>query len=356
MRVAGVALLVIALLMIESMGLSGPAAAMSATGALPPELAAAQDAFNQNLALAKSLAGQEVTPEQAAEADRLAQDGVTKALDYAMAKPRSADAHHLGGMLLIFSYRPVESKVSVTDSKTGEVSQDALIALRQGAPQYRDQGLAELRAAVKLARTNVDYQTDYAEAMRMCDDAVRSAGLLNALWQRKEAMTGVQRARIARLAAQAAQAQNDNAAEVRWLREVLKSDPKDEAAKTRLAELVPKGLAGAGLAWQTYEDGMALAAAEGKLVMIDFMADWCGWCKKLDAEVYSQKEVVDLGTRFVCVKVNGDARRDLVRKYRVDGYPTILFLNAEGREIHRVSGYETARRFVDDMQAALSRQ
>lgn len=90
--------------------------------------------------------------------------------------------------------------------------------------------------------------------------------------------------------------------------------------------------------------------------MIDFMADWCGWCKKLDAEVYSQKVVIDLGKQFVWVQVNGDMRRDLVRKYGVDGFPTILFLNARGQEIHRVVGFEPAAKFLNDMQTALSRQ
>jgi thioredoxin-related protein len=48
-------------------------------------------------------------------------------------------------------------------------------------------------------------------------------------------------------------------------------------------------------------------------------------------------------------------RRDLVRKYGVDGFPTILFLNARGQEIHRVVGFEPAAKFLNDMQIALSR-
>jgi thiol-disulfide isomerase/thioredoxin len=352
MRAIEIALLPMALCAVGCLGLLTAACAMSAAGVLPPELVAAQESLNQNLALGKSLAGQKVTPEQAAQADKLAQEGVIKALDYAKAQPRSADAHHLAGMLAVFAYRSVESKVSITGSKTGEVSSETLIALHQFPPQLRDQGLAELRTAIKLAPANIDFQTDYAEATQMYDDTARSADLLNALWQRQNTMSGAQQARIARLGVQAAQAQKDTIGEARWLREVVKRDPTDEAAKTRLAALIPS----TGITWQSYEDGLTAAAAEGKPVMIDFMADWCGWCKKLDAEVYSQKAVIDLGKQFVWVQVNGGMRRDLVRKYGVDGFPTILFLNARGQEIHRVVGFEPAAKFLNDMQTALSRQ
>ena len=56
--------------------------------------------------------------------------------------------------------------------------------------------------------------------------------------------------------------------------------------------------------------------------MIDFMTSWCGWCKKLDDEVYTKPDVMEMSTRFVCIRVDAEQRSDLARIYAVDSYPT----------------------------------
>lgn len=80
------------------------------------------------------------------------------------------------------------------------------------------------------------------------------------------------------------------------------------------------------ISWEyDLDDAIARSKKEGKPVMADFYTDWCGWCKKLDNETYKDKAVSDLSQKFLCVKVNGDAQRDLTTKYRVNGYPTVIF-------------------------------
>ncbi len=104
-----------------------------------------------------------------------------------------------------------------------------------------------------------------------------------------------------------------------------------------------------------FDSALRRADAEGKPVMVDFSTEWCGWCKVMEKNTFSNSEVNALAAKFVCVKVDGDKSRDLVRKYNIKGYPTTLFLNEKGVPIERVVGYLPPDRFADKMKAILSR-
>ena len=94
------------------------------------------------------------------------------------------------------------------------------------------------------------------------------------------------------------------------------------------------------------------AKAEGKLILADFSgSDWCGWCMKLDKEVFSKKEFVEAAQRdFVLVMIDSPSDKmklsrkakkqnpKLVEKYGIKGFPTVLVLDAEGNRLHK-TGY-----------------
>lgn len=85
----------------------------------------------------------------------------------------------------------------------------------------------------------------------------------------------------------------------------------------------------------------ALAAAEssGKSVFVDFQTTWCGPCKQMEHLVYTAKDVVAAAQNCIPVVLDGDEQRDLVKKYKVSGYPTMLLLDAKGVELRREVGY-----------------
>jgi thiol:disulfide interchange protein len=97
------------------------------------------------------------------------------------------------------------------------------------------------------------------------------------------------------------------------------------------------------------------ARNEGKLVLVNFYADWCVWCKRLesttlrDAKVATvlQNEVVPLS-----LDVDGDGR-ELSNEYRVDGLPTIVVLDADGEEIGRIPGYMPPDSFLERVESFL---
>lgn len=95
------------------------------------------------------------------------------------------------------------------------------------------------------------------------------------------------------------------------------------------------------------------AAAEGKLLLVDFSgSDWCGWCVKLDKEVFSKKEFLDgAKDKFVLVFIDSpnDPRKlsplaqkqnkALTESYGVQGFPTVLVMDAEGNSLAK-TGYQ----------------
>jgi thioredoxin-related protein len=110
------------------------------------------------------------------------------------------------------------------------------------------------------------------------------------------------------------------------------------------------------LAWKDdFNQAMAEAKSTGKPVLVDFYTEWCTWCKKLDKDTYTNKDVEALSGQFVCAKIDADKNRALVVKYMVRGYPTVIFLNPDGQMTKTVSGYLGPDEFSGVMKFALSR-
>lgn len=108
--------------------------------------------------------------------------------------------------------------------------------------------------------------------------------------------------------------------------------------------------------WLTDFDKAAKEAAKTKKpIMIDFYADWCGWCVKLDKEVYTNGKVIEASKKFVNVKIDTDKSESIARKYGIRGLPTILFLSSDSKEVSRVVGYRPADEFLKEMNSVLAK-
>jgi thiol-disulfide isomerase/thioredoxin len=94
----------------------------------------------------------------------------------------------------------------------------------------------------------------------------------------------------------------------------------------------------------------AEARSDKKLVMIDFYADTCGWCHKMDTDVYPNRSVIKAASRFVPVRINAEQDGVAVaQKYNITGFPTIVILDSSGQEVHRIDGYEEAGDFAAEL-------
>jgi thioredoxin-related protein len=111
----------------------------------------------------------------------------------------------------------------------------------------------------------------------------------------------------------------------------------------------------ADLTWGTdLPKALTEAKTDKKLVLIDFTgSDWCSWCKKFDKEALSTDKFADYAkTNLTLVqadfpnkKPQSDdlkaANKALQAKYKVEGFPTFVVLDADGKEIGRQEGYAT---------------
>jgi thioredoxin-related protein len=66
----------------------------------------------------------------------------------------------------------------------------------------------------------------------------------------------------------------------------------------------------------------------------------------MDAYVYTAQAVVDAAAGVVPVKRDGDIQRELVKKYAVEAYPTLILLDAEGKELRRAVGYQSVKQMT----------
>ncbi len=98
------------------------------------------------------------------------------------------------------------------------------------------------------------------------------------------------------------------------------------------------------------------ARVENKLVLIDFFGIWCPPCNMLDETVFSSEDFSKLKGSFILLKIDVDKPLawDLKSKYKIRGYPTVLFTTPKGDEIDRILGARTLPDFIKVMKKALS--
>jgi thiol:disulfide interchange protein len=96
------------------------------------------------------------------------------------------------------------------------------------------------------------------------------------------------------------------------------------------------------------------AASRGAVVVVDFYTDWCGWCRVLDRAVYPDPAVRRQLDRTVFLHLDAEGEgAEAARHYRVDGFPTIVFLASDGREIGRIRGFYPAPQFAEQARRIL---
>ena len=119
----------------------------------------------------------------------------------------------------------------------------------------------------------------------------------------------------------------------------------------------PAAGAASAMPWHADLDAaLARADAEKKLVMVEFYTDWCGWCEVMDKKTFADATVQEQLKRLILVKVDADREgREAARRYRVNGFPTMLFVDAQGREVGRVPGFLPPAPFLEELEDILKR-
>ncbi len=101
--------------------------------------------------------------------------------------------------------------------------------------------------------------------------------------------------------------------------------------------------------------GQQLAKQLGKPCLLFFTAEWCTFCHQMEATAFADPTIGELAKQFVCVLVDADREPGVCRDFAIDGYPTVQFLAADGRRLHRLVGRQSTPQLATGMQAALER-
>lgn len=121
--------------------------------------------------------------------------------------------------------------------------------------------------------------------------------------------------------------------------------------------------------WSTdWEAAKAQAKKENKPILINFTGtDWCGWCIRLEKEVFSKKEFKDYAKdNLVLMEVDFPRKKKqtdevkaqnkkLDKEFGIEGYPTIYLLDSEGKKISDDIGYREGgpEKYVEHLKSLI---
>jgi thioredoxin 1 len=109
----------------------------------------------------------------------------------------------------------------------------------------------------------------------------------------------------------------------------------------------------------SWDEALQIAKEENKLIFLDIYASWCGPCKRLKENTFTDREAGNLyNANFINMALDGEKGEGkiLAQKYGVKAYPTLLFIDHSGRVVTEVKGFHNPRQFVELGKKVLNQQ
>ncbi|WP_114751926.1 thioredoxin family protein [Pleomorphovibrio marinus] len=114
------------------------------------------------------------------------------------------------------------------------------------------------------------------------------------------------------------------------------------------------------ITWHSFEEVVKLVEKEPRMVLVDVYTDWCGWCKKMDKETFTDAEVVEyVNNNFYAVKLNAENKKKkfefkgkeyseetMARAMQVRSYPNFVIMDAAMENITQMPGYREPKPFL----------
>ena len=100
----------------------------------------------------------------------------------------------------------------------------------------------------------------------------------------------------------------------------------------------------------TWKESLQIAKKKNKLIFLDIYATWCGPCKKLKSYTFSTTEVGNFYNKnFVNVSLDGEQGDGsvLMQKYRLSSFPSLLFIDGNGKVVMQTSGYYNSNELLE---------
>jgi thioredoxin-related protein len=100
----------------------------------------------------------------------------------------------------------------------------------------------------------------------------------------------------------------------------------------------------------TWAEIKAKAKKENKLIFMDAYATWCGPCKWMAKNIFTDKTVADYyNANFINAKIDMEKGEgiDIAKEYKVSCYPNLVYIDGDGKLVHRAAGSMEAADFID---------
>lgn len=121
--------------------------------------------------------------------------------------------------------------------------------------------------------------------------------------------------------------------------------------------------------WMKFEDAIAANAQNPKMLIVDVYTDWCGWCKKMDKETFTDPKVIaHINENFYAVKLNAeDTSRtfdfmgrtyneaQMAAAMRVNSYPNFVVIEPKLQNIAQLPGYRQPEEFVAGLNELINK-
>lgn len=107
---------------------------------------------------------------------------------------------------------------------------------------------------------------------------------------------------------------------------------------------------------KSFREVLNQAKAEGKMVFVDCYTSWCGPCRMMATKEFPKKEAGDyFNAKYVCMKVDMEQGEgpELGKRYDVHAFPTFLFLDADGKLLNLIVGYNKMDEFIPKAEEGL---
>ncbi len=112
---------------------------------------------------------------------------------------------------------------------------------------------------------------------------------------------------------------------------------------------------GAPFSDMNFEQARKEAGHSNKIVLVDFYTTWCGPCKMLDKNTWTDPQVIHLlEQKTVALRVDAEKETALSGRYKIQAYPSVLLIKPDGTEIDRLVGYRDPKGFMEDFNATLA--
>lgn len=103
--------------------------------------------------------------------------------------------------------------------------------------------------------------------------------------------------------------------------------------------------------WLTFDQGQKKGQAQKQKFFLYFYADWCGYCRKLEKETFTNKDVAKfINANFIPVRINSDRLPKVTARFQVQGFPHMKFLTPKGEDIGSLPGYLDANQLLPMLQ------